>query len=161
VATVGSLLRRRAEDRAADRAFVFLDEHETPVTYAELDAAAHRIAAAVSTHGGAGRPVLLLFPPGRAFVEAFFGCLYAGAIAVPAYPPDPVRLDRTMPRLRALAADCGATLALTASGLAEALPAVPEFAGIEWLATETLSAEAVSSPAAVPAVSSEAPALLQ
>ncbi|MGH3877996.1 MAG: amino acid adenylation domain-containing protein [Actinophytocola sp.] len=155
---VGSLVRRRAEARASGRAFVFLEEHETAVTFAELDSAARRVAAAVSAHGGTGRPVLLLFPPGRAFVEAFLGCLYAGAIAVPAYPPDPARLDRTLPRLRALAADCGATLALTVAGLAEALPAVAELADLTWLATDNVPDDPAWSPPELPA---DAPALLQ
>jgi acyl-CoA synthetase (AMP-forming)/AMP-acid ligase II len=30
---------------------------------------------------------VLLFPSGPDYVAAFFGCLYAGVIAVPAYPP--------------------------------------------------------------------------
>lgn len=34
-----------------------------------------------------GDRVLLVFPPGLDFVRAFLSCLYAGAIAVPVYPP--------------------------------------------------------------------------
>lgn len=112
---------------------MFLDERAAPVTYAELDAAARRVAAALAARGATGEPVLLLYPPGRAYVEGFFGCLYAGAIAVPAYPPDPARLERTLPRLRALIADCGARLALTVSGLADAVPP-----GVDWIATDHL-----------------------
>ena len=40
-----------------------------------------------------GDRVLLLVPPGLDYVAAFFGCLYAGAVAVPAYPPNPRRAD--------------------------------------------------------------------
>ncbi len=34
---------------------------------------------------------------------------------MPTYPPDPGRLDRTLPRLRAIARDSGAQVVLTAS----------------------------------------------
>ncbi|HEV2784624.1 MAG TPA: amino acid adenylation domain-containing protein [Actinophytocola sp.] len=153
--TVPDLLQQHARNRAADRAFVFLDEDAAPVTYAELDGAARRVAAALSARGGAGEPVLLLYPPGRSYVEGFLGCLYAGAIAVPAYPPDPARLERTLPRLRALIADCGARLALTVSGLDGAAPA-----GLEPIATDRLpdiGAAARDSPRPDPG----SPALLQ
>lgn len=46
---------------------------------------------------------LLLFPPGLDFIPAFFGCLYAGAIAVPCYPPKRNRPDL---RLRGIVEDC-------------------------------------------------------
>src|SRR6185436_6607657 len=52
-------------------------------------------------------------PTGIDYVASFFGCLYAGAVAVPAYPPDPTRLDRSLPRLMAIVNDCQPLLALT------------------------------------------------
>ena len=45
---------------------------------------------------------LLLYPPGLEFITAFFGCLYAGVVAVPAYLP---RVNRPMTRLRSLVVD--------------------------------------------------------
>jgi acyl-CoA synthetase (AMP-forming)/AMP-acid ligase II len=33
--------------------------------------------------------VSLLYPPGIDYIAAFFGCLYAGVIVVPACPPEP------------------------------------------------------------------------
>ncbi|MBI2784809.1 MAG: fatty acyl-AMP ligase, partial [Legionella longbeachae] len=39
-----------------------------------------------------GDRVLLLFSPGLSFIQAFFGCLYAGCIAVPIYPPAQAKL---------------------------------------------------------------------
>ena len=48
-----------------------------------------------------GERVLLLYPPGLEYVAALFGCLYAGAVAVPAYPP---RFNRPMLRLRTMVA---------------------------------------------------------
>jgi acyl-CoA synthetase (AMP-forming)/AMP-acid ligase II len=49
-----------------------------------------------------GDRALLLYEGGVDFVTAFLGCLYAGIVAVPAYPPDPRRIHRTLPRLRAI-----------------------------------------------------------
>src|SRR5262245_37423391 len=54
-------------------------------TYADVDRRARAVAAELQAAGLAGKPVLLLFAPGLDFIAAFFGALYAGAIAVPAY----------------------------------------------------------------------------
>src|SRR5258706_15517697 len=90
--TLVELLRSRAVDQADVRAFTFLDdkgaESET-LTYLELDRKARAIAAHLQRCGARGTPVLLLYPPSLEFIAAFFGCLYAGALAVPAYPPRP------------------------------------------------------------------------
>ncbi|MGH3748885.1 MAG: AMP-binding protein, partial [Micromonosporaceae bacterium] len=149
MSTLVDVLHRRSHDQPNASGFVFLDEAETEVSYADLDLAARMIAAALSDRGAAGKPVLLLYPPGRAYVEGFLGCLYAGAIAVPAYPPDPRRLERTLPRLRGLVVDCGATLALSVSGLADAAASLadtaPELARLDWIATDTLPPEAADS----------------
>ncbi|MES1244335.1 MAG: amino acid adenylation domain-containing protein, partial [Acidobacteriota bacterium] len=78
------------------------------------------------------------YPPGLDFVAAFFGCLYAGAVAVPAYPP---RSARGQPRLRSIAADCGASAVLTTSTVASReslVERVPELSGARWLATDDL-----------------------
>src|SRR3982074_3206463 len=91
-ATLVDILRSHAADQADIRAFTFLDdkgaESET-LTYLELDRKARAIAARLQEHSARGAPVLLLYPPGLEFIAAFFGCLYAGALAVPAYPPRP------------------------------------------------------------------------
>ena len=63
---------------------------------------------------------MLLFAPGLDFNVAVFACMYAGAIAVPAYPPDPLRLQRTLPRLEAMVRDAqaiGDALAMVESWL--------------------------------------------
>jgi acyl-CoA synthetase (AMP-forming)/AMP-acid ligase II/aryl carrier-like protein len=111
-------------------------------TYAQLAARAGAVAAALTERELAGAPVLLLYPSGLPFVAAFLGCLQAGALAVPAYPPDPSRLARTLPRLQSIAADAGARAVLTTAeiaGLSTALSALaPDLASLEWLPTDTL-----------------------
>ena len=70
-------------------------------------------------------------------MAAFFGCLYAGLIAVPSYPP---KRNRTDNRLQAIAADSGAGLVLTdQSVMAEfekRLEHTPELKSLKWLATD-------------------------
>jgi polyketide synthase 12/myxalamid-type polyketide synthase MxaB len=118
------------------------DGPRTSRTAVELDAAARRIAGALQGAGLAHRPAVLLYPPGMAFVEAFYACLYVGVIAVPAWPPDVSRLSRTLPRLVAMAADAGTVAVLTTTeiaGLAAHLGELaPSLAALPWIATDAL-----------------------
>jgi acyl-CoA synthetase (AMP-forming)/AMP-acid ligase II len=161
------LLRRRADVHPERTAFVFLVDGgpgETRLTYGELDRQARAVAAAVQGIARPGERVLLLHPPGLEFVSAFFGCLYAGTIAVPAYPPDPARLARTLPRLRRIVADAGATLVLTTADLQGAAALLgddaPELGALPWLAGDATDAGAEARWRA-PAVRGETVALLQ
>src|SRR5437773_4657660 len=103
--TLDEILRLRAQEQPDRLAYIFLEDGETEsgrLTYAELDQKARVIAAELrsdatpSTSSG-GERTLLLYPPGLEYIAAFFGCLYAGVIPVPAYPP---RLNRPEPRLQ-------------------------------------------------------------
>jgi amino acid adenylation domain-containing protein len=111
--TLVELLRERALRQAEQRAYIFLSDGETAeesITYGELDCRARAVAARLQSLGAAGERVLLLYAPGLDYIAAFFGCLYAGAIAVPAYPP---RQNRNLLRLQTVVADSGAAFALT------------------------------------------------
>ena len=111
--TIVDLLRQRAAYRPHDRAFTFLvdgENEELNITYAELDRKARAVGAWLTSEGMAGKRVLLLFPSGLDFIAAFMGCLYGGAIAVPAYPP---RKNRSVERIEAIASNAEASVALT------------------------------------------------
>jgi acyl-CoA synthetase (AMP-forming)/AMP-acid ligase II len=100
--TLVDLLRWRALHQPNQCAYTFLLDGETEkvsLTYEELDRQARAIGALLQSLGTVGERALLLYPPGLEYITGFFGCLYAGAVAVPAYPPDPARLNRTLPRL--------------------------------------------------------------
>src|SRR6185369_1106234 len=144
--TLVDVLRERARDRSADRAFTFLDDGEAEgdaLTYGELDAKARSIAAALASHGLIpGERALLLYPPGLEFISAFFGCLYAGIIAVPAYPPQPSQVARTLPRLLSILEDadvaivlCDASVSRAGKGMSAQAPAL---VNIPWLSTDRL-----------------------
>jgi acyl transferase domain-containing protein/acyl-CoA synthetase (AMP-forming)/AMP-acid ligase II/acyl carrier protein len=137
-----ALLRARAQSHG-DAGYLFLEDGETEgprLSYAALDRQAGALAARLVGLGLAGERVLLVFPPGLDFIVGFFACLYAGAVAVPAYPPDPARLDRSAPRLRAIAADAGAKALLTTEALAAfaelTLEHAPELGALPWLTTD-------------------------
>ena len=103
--TLVDVARWRARTEPDRPAFFFLADGEAEsgrMSYGALDAQARAVGAGLCAHGAAGRRVLLLCEAGADFTSAFYGCLYAGALAVPAYPPDPLRLNRTLPRLRAI-----------------------------------------------------------
>ncbi len=88
--TVVDLLRTRASARGSHEAFRFVSGHggdEPSLSYRALHERAMAIGGELQTLAGPGERALLLFPPGLDFVTAFFGCLYAGIVAVPAAPP--------------------------------------------------------------------------
>ena len=104
-ATLVDLPRARAGDQHNQRAYTFLIDGETAthhLTYGELDRQARAIGALLQQTQAPGERALLLYPPGPEYIAAFFGCLYAEVVAVPAYPP---RLHRSLPRLRSLLED--------------------------------------------------------
>src|SRR5262245_50273741 len=141
--TLVTYLRRHAEHQPEAQAFTFLEQGERPgrsLTFAALDQEARSLGAWLQNQGAEGERVLLLFEPGLDFVTAFLGCLYAGAVAVPAYPPDPRRLERTLPRLQAVAASADPKVALTSSGLLMMLPMLsevaPDLGSLHWAASD-------------------------
>ncbi len=144
--TLVDLLASRAAEQGGDTAFTFLidGEREGPrLTYAELDERARSVARALRERGvSPGDRALLLYPPGLDFIPAFFGCLYAGVIAVPAYPPQPSQASRTLPRLLSIVADADVAIVLANASVADAATRMsidaPALASIPWLATDTL-----------------------
>src|SRR5687768_7004713 len=137
--TLVQLLRWRADRQPHQRAYLYLENGETEkshLTYAELDRWARCIGARLQSLGANGQQVLLLYPTGTEYIAAFFGCLYAGAVAVPVFPPRP---NRTLDRLEAIVTDAQAKIALTTaavfSKLKPSLLATPELAAMQWLTT--------------------------
>lgn len=139
-------LRSRADETPDRIGFSFLDGGEVVerLAWGELDLAARRLAGYLQQLGAPGGRALLVYPAGLDFVRAFFGCLYAGVVAVPVPPPDPARLGRTLPRLLAVAEDAGPTVVLTTSEIADALDTLaseaPSLHALRWIATDALVA---------------------
>ena len=108
------VLREDAERLPSELAFTFLGAggaEEDHLTYGDLHASARAIGATLQSFGAKGARVLLLYPPGLEFIKAFFGCLYAGAIAVPL--PSAKRRAQSLHGLQAVIVDAQPSFALT------------------------------------------------
>ncbi len=143
--TLVDLLIYRAKEKPSQTIFKFLQEGEAEtgsLNYQEIDLKARAVAAKLQNMGMTGERALLLYPPGLEFITAFFGCLYAGVIAVPAYPP---RANQNLVRLQAIVTSAGASMALTTASL---LPSLEQrWANnlpLRWLATDSVCTDAAS-----------------
>ena len=131
-----------ADQKSDEIAYRFLvdgEDEEIQRTHAQLDSRARGIANELIERGMHGRRALLLFPPGIDFVEALFGCFYAGVTAVPAFPP---RRNRNMDRIESIASDCDAAIALTTQDVqqrtAEVISDRSPLRSLDWLAADTV-----------------------
>ena len=141
--TLVDLLRFRAESSPSRVVYRFVPGDSKDVqriTYEQLDRRAKSLAARIRESAAPGDRVLLLVPPGLDYVAAYFACLFAGTIAVPAYPPHPRRPD---PRISAIVADCQPSVALTSESL---LSRIDQWAGgddrlasLRWIAANDVS----------------------
>ena len=131
------LVEAQASERSGEVAYVHLERGELAnerLTYAELDRRARSFAAFLQERVDPGSRVLLVFPNDIGFLIAFFGCQYAGMIAVPVAPP---RSRHAFARLCHIARAAGAEIILTPLTLrAElerrfAVDAQPE--GLTWI----------------------------
>lgn len=133
------LLRLRAADCGLTRAYTLLRDGENDrefISYGQLDAQARAIGGYLQSRGLAGQRALLLYPSGPEFVAAFFGCLYAGVVAVPAYPP---RRNRNLGRIRSIIGDAEPRICLTTEDvlgrIEPLLTEMPDLASLEWKCT--------------------------
>ncbi|QUE50587.1 amino acid adenylation domain-containing protein [Luteolibacter ambystomatis] len=102
-------------------AYRFLEDGENEsgsLTFGELASRARKAAAGLIACGVAGKPVVIAQPCGLEFLEGLFGCWYAGAIAVPCYPP---QSHRHRERLSAILRDSGARHVLASAAHHDAL----------------------------------------
>ena len=134
-------LQEQARIQPHKRAFTFLADGDTEIdslTYQQLNETAKAIAFVLQSHQAQGQRALLLYQPGLDFITAFLGCLYAGVVAVPVYPP---RANRSIERLLAIVADAGASFALTTKSIQEQIAS--KFAeqnateNLQFIATDT------------------------
>jgi acyl-CoA synthetase (AMP-forming)/AMP-acid ligase II len=158
------LVRWRAHQTPERPAYTFLTDGEANAvqfTYQELDRQARAIAAWLQSFGAPGDRALLLYHPSLDYIAAFFGCLYAGVVAVPAYPPRP---NRPMPRIQAILKDAQATFLLTTSSILTDIEArftqYPELEELRCLPTDRIPA-AIEERWQLPSVDEKTLAFLQ
>jgi amino acid adenylation domain-containing protein len=146
IGTLVELLRWRAAAQPAAVALKFLPDGEQlgdQRTYGDLDRQARCVAQALSERIAPGERALLVYPPGLEFVSAFFGCLYAKVVAVPAYPPP---ANRPAIRLETTVASARPALALTTAKVRADVERrrekAPFLGDLSWLASDELRPEA-------------------
>lgn len=143
--TLVNLLRDRAQEMPDVTVYSFLPDGETvgsSLTYGELDQRARAIAAQLQQLGAQGERALLIYPWGASleFIAAFFGCLYAGVIAVTTYPPRP---NQSLAGFQARLNSSQANLVLTISDLLgklenQQVEDLPQLKSCQKLATDTI-----------------------
>ena len=138
--TLIEILHDHALNRKDDLLYRYLeDESSEPLTltFSQVDAQARAIAATLLQTCQKGDRALMLYPAGLEFITAFYGCLYAGIIAVPAYPP---RKNQKLNRLKSMISDAEAAIVLTTEK--SAVVGKPLFesdeilAALPWLITD-------------------------
>jgi len=142
--TLVELLRARAGSHPDKNAYTFLidgETAETSLSYGGLDQRARAIGARLQSLNAKDQPVLLLYPPGLEYIAAFFGCLYAGAVAVPVYPPTS---QRSLPRLWSILKDARPRVALTTDQIFSNLLGQPNLDQLQWVTTDNLDVSLAS-----------------
>jgi acyl-CoA synthetase (AMP-forming)/AMP-acid ligase II/acyl carrier protein len=133
------LLQFRARSTPDAEAYTFLhDDSETTLTFGQLDERARTAAVAIAALTEPGDRALLIYPAGLDFIIGFFGCVYAGVLAVPAGYPNP---KRPMSRVEVIVEDCDAAIVLSTAGALTALEPpgrAPILAGLRSIATDAL-----------------------
>jgi acyl-CoA synthetase (AMP-forming)/AMP-acid ligase II len=151
VKSVVDLVRRRAEADPDGLAYTFLEAGEregASVTWGALERHSRAIGATIASSVAPTSRVLIVLPPCVDFGAAFLGVLFAGATAIPTYPPSNSPTDRTTARVRGIIADAGVTLVLSCQSVharreqIESL--VPELSGIPWLTIDHLDPTAAA-----------------
>ncbi|TVQ76723.1 MAG: fatty acyl-AMP ligase, partial [Phycisphaeraceae bacterium] len=144
--------------------FLLDGQVESVLTHSQLDQRARAVATRLQDMDLVSQRVLLAYPDGLDFIVGFFGCLYAGCVAVPTCLPH----CRTLDRFHAIAADARARLVLsTATAAARHLAMIEQGRGrsestppIPWLASDEIPS-ALAERWAMPEITAETLAMLQ
>ncbi|MGB7163866.1 MAG: AMP-binding protein [Mycobacterium sp.] len=164
--TMADRLEHQARSLPDRHAFSFVEDGGgvNTRTWAELAAGARAVAAVLADLPRTQEQprALLLLPDNATFLDALFGCFYAGVCAVPAHVPIPSRLEQTLPRLCAIVADARPDVVLTTREILPARVLVPALAEIPCIAVDDLGlADGAPAPAPELTVSLDDLAILQ
>src|ERR1022692_4294596 len=147
-------LDRLADEHPNKLLYSYLDVNGDPIathTYASFLRRAQAIAGHLRKEGrfAAGDRVLLAYPPGLEMICAFFGCVRAGLIPVPVYPPSSRGFQSALYKTVHIAKDCQAAGILTSrdynaslktnlarSGVSALGVDVDYISSLPWIATE-------------------------
>lgn len=118
--TLVEMVLERGRAQADEIAYASLDPSKSDpetVSFGALAEEVRGLAAWLQARGASGERCLILLPPGLGYTKAFLACQLAGAVAIPAYLPDPKRLNRSLPRLSLMVRDANARFVITTGAL--------------------------------------------
>lgn len=137
------LINLRASQTPNKLAYIFLkngDNQEQDITYQQLAQSSKVIAAKLQSSVPEGTLALLLYPQQLEFITVFLGCLYAGVVAIPAYPP---KRNQKLSRLEVIIRDAQPQIILTTSSILETIKEkfsnLLDLSTVQWLATDNLN----------------------
>ena len=160
-------LDRLADEHPDKLLYSYLDVNGDPIesyTYASFLQRVDAIAGYLWKDGrfAAGDRLLLAYPPGLEMICAFFGCVRAGLIPVPVYPPSSRGFQSALYKMVHIAKDCQASGILTSreyqaslktnlarSGVSACGIDVDYISGLPWIVTEDFVNAISGRPAAV------------
>ncbi|MDI3465818.1 MAG: polyketide synthase module [Nitrospira sp.] len=139
---LADLFELRCRQQPNELAYAFVRDNlelDSQLTYGQLEPSVRSIAGHLAREVPPGTNVLLLYPQGLDVACAFWACVCAGLVPVPAPAPDPIRRKQGLPRLRSIIEDAQVSLVLTTASIAAlssecSLP--NEVSPIKWLATD-------------------------
>jgi glutamate-1-semialdehyde-2,1-aminomutase len=138
------LLELRAQKNPDFPIYRYLQDGEQasePVTYSELAISSKAIAGYLQQKCAECDRVMLLFPPGVEFIEAFMGCLYSRRIGVALPPPRISRIVQTLEKMQAIASSAAPKIVLTTREIVEKaeehFAAMPELKNYLWVPIDT------------------------
>ena len=147
-------LDRLADEHPNKLLYSYLDVNGDPIethTYASFLRRAQAIAGHLRKESrfAAGDRVLLAYPPGLEMICAFFGCVRAGLIPVPVYPPSSRGFQSALYKTVHIAKDCQAAGILTSRdyhaslktnlarrGVSASGVDIDYISGLPWIVTE-------------------------
>jgi len=139
------LLQTRAQMCAEQPVYHFVNGKNKPtnsLTYTELECSARALAVCLQAMGAQDKRVILLCKPGLHYMIGYWGCVFSGAIAVPAFPPVTGRLEKTLARIEAIMEDCEPDIILATSDLIASSDKLAEqskwFRDTNWLAVDEI-----------------------
>ncbi|WP_158996978.1 non-ribosomal peptide synthetase [Pigmentibacter ruber] len=115
-----NMLEYSAQSNPNKVAFTFLDfetKSESRITYLELSEKSKVLACVLKSklnQSNLAERIILIYPPGIDFIVGFFGCIYAGYIAVPVVPPEN---KKNIDKLNLIINDCEAKVCLSTESL--------------------------------------------
>ena len=154
MASILEVLDRFGETQPHKLLYCYMDLNGEPLesyTYASFLGRANAIASALLSDGRFAPQdrLLLAYPPGLEMICAFFGCVRAGLIPVPVYPPSSRGFQSALYKIVHIAKDCQAAGVLTSgsyhaslktnlarSGVSASGVDVDYISGLPWIVTE-------------------------